>query len=234
MPLSPSAELSPAEWITTSDRPWDQLVGFGPAGFPAYARLRFLPDPAYPGQSENDVEVDEAALSETDQVRMVLDVLAGYTSTPNDCYFCLWEGWGLQGITSPPMINPRPDSPTRHPATDPSLRVEPSPAFDLSFRAPALREPLVVVPNRAYLLFYGSVTDLGDRGSATRWPGQPSLGSADPAFIWPADHAWCVANDVDPHWAGIGATTSAIDELIADTRLDVALADPRTDQPHYR
>jgi hypothetical protein len=41
-----------------SDRPWQQLVGFGPAGFPAYARLRFLPDPTYEGQSENDVEID--------------------------------------------------------------------------------------------------------------------------------------------------------------------------------
>ena len=48
-------DLSAADWIARSDLPWSQLVSFGPAGFDGYARLRFLPDPAYPGQSENDV-----------------------------------------------------------------------------------------------------------------------------------------------------------------------------------
>jgi hypothetical protein len=56
----------------------------------------------------------------------------------------------------------------------------------------------------------------------------------DLAFIWPADHAWCVANDVDPHWAGIGADVSATGQLLADPRLDVVAADPRVDQPAYR
>lgn len=55
-----------------------------------------------------------------------------------------------------------------------------------------------------------------------------------PAFVWPADRAWCVAADVDPHWAGIGADTAAIDRLVADPHLDVVPADPREDQPCYR
>jgi len=55
----------------------------------------------------------------------------------------------------------------------------------------------------------------------------------NPAFIWPADRSWCVADDVDPHWAGIGADRSAIDQLLADPRLDIVRADPREDPPHY-
>ena len=70
-------------------RPWEQLVTFGPAGFPAYGRLRLLPDPAYVGQSENDVDV---AHSETAQLRVVLGTLTRHTRTPDDCYFCLWDG----------------------------------------------------------------------------------------------------------------------------------------------
>jgi hypothetical protein len=54
-----------------------------------------------------------------------------------------------------------------------------------------------------------------------------------PAFIWPADHAWCVADDVDPHWAGIGAGTAAVDALVSDPRLDVVRADPAREQPFY-
>src|SRR5262245_1538655 len=50
MTLTLCEDASAAAWITSSDLPWQQLVAFGPAGFQAYARLRFLPDPAYAGQ----------------------------------------------------------------------------------------------------------------------------------------------------------------------------------------
>ncbi|GIE89658.1 hypothetical protein SAMN06264365_118138 [Actinoplanes regularis] len=94
--------------------------------------------------------------------------------------------------------------------------------------------PKVVVPHRSYFLFRGRLADIGDWDAAEMWPGQPRLDMPDPAFVWPADHAWCVANDVDPHWAGIGADLSAIDELIANPDIDVVPADPREDQPYYR
>jgi hypothetical protein len=45
---------------------------------------------------------------------------------------------------------------------------------------------------------------------------------------------WTPDSIPDPHWAGIGADVSAIDELLADPRLDVVAADPREDQPAYR
>ncbi len=238
MTLTLCSDLSAAGWLTASDGPWEQLVCFGPAGFPAYARLRFIPDPAYEGQSENDVDLDEDAPSETAQLRMVLDVLNRYTRTPSDCYFCLWDGWGLHETDGARTPDARTDATAADPRTDPSFGsfrlLEALPAIDPSSRPSLLREPMVVVPNRAYLLFHGTVADLGERGSAARWPGQTSPGTADPAFIWPADHAWCVANDVDPHWAGIGASTAAIDQLLADPLLDVAPADPHEDQPCYR
>jgi hypothetical protein len=68
-------DLSAADWIVHSDLPWQQLVGFGPAGFDAYARLRFLPDPAHAGQSEHDAEVGRRA----DQLPRLFEVLATYT-----------------------------------------------------------------------------------------------------------------------------------------------------------
>ncbi|EME65188.1 hypothetical protein [Amycolatopsis decaplanina] len=82
--------------------------------------------------------------------------------------------------------------------------------------------PKVVVPHREYFLFSGRPADAGFWGT----PG--------PAFVWPADHAWCVAKDVDPHWAGIGATATTLDRLVADPRLDIVAADPDREQPAYR
>lgn len=224
MALTPCSDLSAADWITGSDVPWQHLIGFGPAGFPAYARLRFLPDPTYEGQSENDVDIGEDAPTETEQLRAALETLARHTRTPEDCYFCLWDGWGsdIWGGDGTRVLDPQTGvvRPGRQAA----------PAFPQS----VLYGPKVVVPHRAYYLFQGSVSDLGDWGAADEWPGQPRVHMPDPAFIWPADHAWCVANDVDPHWAGIGAGVAAIEELLADPRIDVVPADPHDEQPAYR
>lgn len=222
MTLTPCSDLSAADWITASDRPWQQLIEFGPPGFPAYARLRFLPDPAYERQSENDVVSDQDDPLQAAQMSAVLEVLTRHTRTPDDCYFCLWEGFVSQLHNDGPWSRNVPIDPAAKPGVDPS------------YSPPARHIPMVVVPHHAYFLFHGAVSELGDRGPAAGWPGHPGTDLADPAFIWPADRAWCIANDVDPHWAGIGADTSAIDQLVADPRLDVVPADPHADQPRYR
>ncbi len=239
MTLTPCSDLSAASWIAGNGRSWQQLADFGPPGFPAYARLRFLPDPAYEGQSENDVSVDDDAPSETAQLRAVLEALTRHTRTPGECYFCLWDGWGwtVEGGDGAWTLNPHTDT-TRSEflsASAPSPGAVPGRQDGSDDPPSALAAPKVVIPHRAYFLFHGTVSDLGDWGGLdeTR-PVQPRPNNFNPAFIWPADHAWCIANDVDPHWAGIGAGTPAIDQLVSDPFLDVVPADPHQDQPRYR
>jgi hypothetical protein len=89
--------------------------------------------------------------------------------------------------------------------------------------------PRVEVPHRRYALLRGSVDDI-DAWEQDLGGGQPI---APPAFVWPADHRWCFASDVDPHWAGIGAERAAIDALLADPDLDVVEARPAEAQPSY-
>ncbi|TDU30539.1 hypothetical protein EDF61_101500 [Arthrobacter sp. JUb115] len=48
--LFPCSDQEAAKWITTGVEHWCNLVTLGPPGFPAYARLRFIPDPTYEGQ----------------------------------------------------------------------------------------------------------------------------------------------------------------------------------------
>lgn len=89
---------------------------------------------------------------------------------------------------------------------------------------------LVVLPHRRYVMFRGPVSWIdsfaADFGS--------SRSIAPPAFVWPADHSWCFARDVDPHWAGVGAPRAALDTLAADALLDVVPAVPGEPQPRYR
>ena len=209
MALAPCSDLSAADWIATSELVWSDLVVFGPSGFAAYSRLRFIPDPAFEGQRENDVALDWDAIPDVaDQWRALLELLAAHTSTPQECYFCLWDGW-------------------------------PDPPHSL-LQVPKLKIPRSDgIPMRAYFLFRGplpaAVDWVGDgamQGGPRVWPaGVPGY---EPAFVWPADHAWCVANDVDPHWAGIGGDAPLIERLVADPRLDAVAADPADDQPFYR
>ena len=177
---------------------------FGPAGFPAYARVRFIPDPTHDGQQEWEADLD-ASPGEAEKWRALLDLLATETADPSDCYFGLWEGW------------PFPESARRWPTFSVLLSAE--------------------IAARSFFLFRGALSEAEIRGepaAAGIW-GLPefSLGGT-PAFVWPSDHSWCVAADVDPHWAGVGATVPTIERLIADPRLDAVAANPDSEQPAYR
>ena len=84
-------DLSAADWIAHSDLQWSQLVRFGPADFGAYARLRFLPDPV---ASRTKRERRRGRGLAHRPAPRLFEVLATHTTTPQDCYFCVWEGFG--------------------------------------------------------------------------------------------------------------------------------------------
>ena len=192
MSLTPSSDVSAADWLLAGTQPWGRLVTLGPAGFAAYARLLFLPDPTSEGQDETDAPGPKGAARESALLDLALEVLARHTSTPDACWYAVWEGW--------------PDLP-------PAL----------------LGRPRVAVPYRPCYLLHGTLSDCT---SAHRLPGRRPL--PDPALLWPADRAWCLTDDVDPHWAGIGGSAAAVEELLADPRLDVVRADPGEVPPRYR
>lgn len=225
MTLTWRSDLSAADWIVRSELPWQQLVGFGPAGFDSYARLRFLPDPTRVGQHENEVD---ASWRSDQQLLRLFEVLATPTTNPDDCYFCVWDGFADYNVEDDaayePLAHPLQERPDAQPT-------------DMAPRAAASRPmplvPKVVLPHREYWLFRGSLSEAGAWDTAQGWPGHCRLGEAEAAFVWPDDHAWCVAMDVDPHWAGIGGSPALIRQLSTDPLLDVVTADPTEEQPFY-
>lgn len=186
-----SSETSQGDWLGASGAPWWQAATFGPAGFAAYARVRFIPDPDEPGSAEADVELADTHPSDFTQMRVALGVLARFTRTPQDCWFAVWEGWGH--VPEVPRDLPR-----------------------------------LELPHRRYGLLRGGLAEVGT------WP--DALGTrmtVGPAFVWPADRRWCLASDVDPHWAGVGAEEAAVRTLLTTPGLDVVRADPTQPQPAY-
>jgi hypothetical protein len=92
MVLAHATDTAAAAWIVNSQTPWNQLITFGPLSFEAYARLRYIPDPTAPDQAETDANISANHPLWAAQARGALSVLADFTDTPDDCYFCIWLG----------------------------------------------------------------------------------------------------------------------------------------------
>ena len=92
MAITWTSSTSAGDWLGASGAPWWQVVGFGPAGFASYARLRYIPDPVRPGSHEADVELPDDHPHDLDQALAAIAVLERFTETPQDCWFAVWEG----------------------------------------------------------------------------------------------------------------------------------------------
>jgi hypothetical protein len=200
----PCSDVAAAQWIATSDEPWWDLVTLGPSGFSGYAKLRYIPDPAYEGQSEHECAQQNGALpagslSETEQLRIAVGALLQHTSTPTEGYLLVWDGYG-----------------------------------DNILPTTVLHSPRVVLPDREYYLCRVPLPDFVSGAVEATWEAEADLPLQPPAFIWSSDRAWCVTSDIDPHWAGIGADLAAIDSLLTELRLDVIQAERGQKLPFYQ
>lgn len=121
------------------------------------------------------------------------ELLAGHTTTPEHCFFCLWEGWGWV---------------ERGPYTLPSGQLVPA-----AFSAEELSRPRVQHPGRKYLLLEGpleAALQIGDRH-----PG-PFIDPQSPNICWPQDHAWCLASEIDFDSTLVGGSTELVNSILND------------------
>src|SRR5215475_10905083 len=70
------------------------------------------------------------------------------------------------------------------------------------------------LPNRDYVLLWGPV-----EAAARSFEPAPFRQSAN--LWWPDDQAWCVATEIDYSWTYVGGTRPCIDDLLAESRLEV-------------
>ncbi|MDQ6878918.1 MAG: hypothetical protein M3082_14755 [Candidatus Dormibacteraeota bacterium] len=138
------------------------------------------------------------------QCRALVGLLARFTTTPADCWFCLWEGYGyLTGSVrafSSGKQGPSPAGSKRQPRWRPHLR----------FPRPIGNRPdrkRVRLPGRDYLLFRGPVA------KAEGWEDGPNL-------WWPEDRAWCVASEIDFPYTYVAGSQELIDAILKDPAIE--------------
>ena len=142
-------------------------------------------------------------------LRALLRILVGHTTTPDDCWFCVWDGYGL--------INPAPGS--RHittswtgPGAPPDIVAAPSAVPAAVIRAASISL------QREYLLLHGlaaSAQFLGEQVTSDWF--QPQ----SPNLFWPEDHAWCVGTEIELDSTLVAGGDDLIEELLNSDELEV-------------
>ena len=162
---TPSDDVEAADWIGPRLLPFrDARIGSViPTGFDAYVRI--------------DPHIE------------FVDIARRHTTTPEHCWFCLWEGYGYLHAGSIQYLFAWSDD------VPPSERIPPPPPA-----IPKLRQSRVRLPARDYLLFTGPVEE------AAGWEDGPNL-------WWPDDRAWCVASEIDLDYTLVGGSVALCDEL---------------------
>jgi len=75
---------------------------FRPTRLPGLRPAALHSRPTKPGQEEADANVAEDDPSDIKQTRQAFAYLRRFTATPENCYFCVWEGYS--GLSVPPSV----------------------------------------------------------------------------------------------------------------------------------
>lgn len=139
-------------------------------------------------------------------LRVVGDVMASHTATPDRCVYLMWDGWGFWGggvsYTIGAGMTAEQERMVRERAVE-KAEAE---------RAMLAEVPLVGRPGRNYYVFEGPLTAIGSSFQFA-WYQSPSM-------WWPADRAWCVATEVDGDSTYIAGSRGCIDAILDASELE--------------
>lgn len=181
-----------AEVAAWSGRPLRPDSEFHSIAFPVDAKLDPRP---WRGQGPINGTLDGHDAAE------LVAILRSHSTTPDTCWFCLWEGRGwMTGVVAYATTDAH-VSPTTVPSPIPES---------------VLTGPRVQLPDRGYLLFSGPVE-----------AGLAFVDSEDQTanLFWPSDHSWCVASEIDLSSTYVGGSRDLVDQLLASDGLEALPAE---------
>ena len=151
-------------------------------------------------------EPNGGSLEET-CLQALVDVLSGHTATTDNCWFCLWDGYG--GLTPGSATYLGPGAAKR--AALEASKTE-------SLQAQYAEAPRVKTDGREYILFSWH---LNAADAFMKFPDNQSLN-----IWWPDDHAWCVATEIDLQSTYGGGSAACIDSVLNHPVLEAFPVNP--------
>jgi hypothetical protein len=147
----------------------------------------------------------------TEDAKVLAAIARDWTSTPQDCWFCVWDGYGWDGAITFSVLMEDGEPPPGRVVEERRRDPVPGPVRD---------GPRVRLPHREYLLYRGPAEDVVAPASLEGTWGQCAN------LCWPADRAWCVASEIDLPWTYVGGPRGLIDAILADGRIEALPALP--------
>ncbi|MBD3943429.1 hypothetical protein IF188_17190 [Microbacterium sp. NEAU-LLC] len=160
-----------------------------------------------------------------ESVAALAAVAAEYTTTPDDAYVAVWEGWGgLVGsfgpaptaalaVSEPQLADNEMEWVSLEEHHRRMLGFAVTDPFNNVFRKPVWRPGRLSdeisravmdgarldLPGRPHVLFRARLDELATPEWATRvpWADQTPEWTASPSWIWPSDHAFAIASEID-------------------------------------
>ncbi|OBJ50846.1 hypothetical protein [Mycobacterium sp. 1423905.2] len=213
-------DLRPAHWLTDHIRTFAYNVGsLLPDMFDGYARLFH---PAYDGGTPIRWTEIARANGKTAHPQMQFNRLIGFASR----YVVGYHGEQPGLFDEAPAIGTLPAATARI-LVRTFARHTPDPddcwfavwdgwgSLDAAFGD----RPTFGLPARNYHLAHGPLAAAAQSVAAQPWP------HTSCNLWWPADHAWCVATDIDLDSTYIGASHACIEELLTNKDLETAPLD---------
>jgi hypothetical protein len=143
------------------------------------------------------------------EVGTLAPFLYGHTTTPLECWFAMWSGWGdLSGASGVLYRSPQ--------RTIAELRIRWRNWFESwQARREAARLktfPLLGRSGRSYVLVAGAIDDAPRFHLGRRFQ--------SPSLWWPADRAWFVHTEIDAVSTYVGGSRALVDQLVGGQILE--------------
>jgi len=173
------------------------------------------------------------------KLQQVMPILAAHTTTASSAVAAIWEGWGSPvsspgrgawmivaggiqvGLLSRPLTwFRRVGWRCRDSAPRPGTGVLP---------ADVVNGPKLELPGRSYILAHLSLDELAgdDWEQSVLWANPPL--TRTPSLLWPDDHAWMLATEIDFDTALIGGSSELAESLLKSPELEVLEVPPTAD-----
>ncbi len=131
-----------------------------------------------------------------DDARTLAAIARGFTDTPQQCWCCIWDGFGWWSrVSYGPLVES-----SNAPAPSP-IPVE------------AKVWPKVHTRYRDYLLYEASL-------DTSFVEAIQMLEGHSPNLWWPSDRAWCVGTEIDAHSTYVGGSRAFIDAVLQSGQLE--------------
>jgi hypothetical protein len=194
------------DWVPVDVR-WSAVASW--SGRTVHPEMQFhaIASPVEPGETDGPMpwsgEPRLGVLSKA-QMSAVAGLLPTFTSTPQTCWLCLWDGYGYVTGAVVPLHAFKQGAPPAGPRR--------SKRWNLRMPTPKAQGGLpdrkrVRLPSRDYLLFRGPID------KAMGWEDGPNL-------WWPDDRSWCIASEIDLPYSYVGGPQELIDAIVAHPAIE--------------